>query len=29
MFEHFDDGARAVMVQADVDARRLGHDYLG
>lgn len=29
MFEHFDDEARAVMLQADVDARRLGHDYLG
>ncbi len=29
MFERFDDEARAVVVQAQLHARRLGHGYLG
>ena len=29
MFERFTDAARHVVVQAQVDARRLGHDYIG
>jgi len=29
MFEGFDDEARAVVVQAQIHARRLGHRYLG
>ncbi len=29
MFERFDDEARAVVVQAQIHARRLGHRYLG
>ena len=29
MFERFTDGARHVVVQAQKDARRLGHNYIG
>jgi ATP-dependent Clp protease ATP-binding subunit ClpA len=29
MFERFTDGARYVVVQAQKDARRLGHNYIG
>ena len=29
MFERFNDGARHVVVQAQKEARRLGHDYIG
>jgi ATP-dependent Clp protease ATP-binding subunit ClpC len=29
MFEHFDDDARDVMIQAEAEASRLNHDYLG
>ena len=29
MFERFTDGARHVVVQAQADARRLGHNYIG
>lgn len=29
MFERFDDDARDVMVQAEAEASRLNHDYLG
>jgi Clp amino terminal domain, pathogenicity island component len=29
MFERFTDGARNVVVQAQKDARRLGHNYIG
>jgi ATP-dependent Clp protease ATP-binding subunit ClpA len=29
MFERFTDGARQVVVQAQADARRLGHSYIG
>jgi ATP-dependent Clp protease ATP-binding subunit ClpA len=29
MFERFTDGARQVVVQAQVNARRLGHTYIG
>ena len=29
MFERFTDGARQVVVRAQEDARRLGHDYIG
>jgi ATP-dependent Clp protease ATP-binding subunit ClpA len=29
MFERFTDGARHVVVQAQKEARRLGHDYIG
>ena len=29
MFERFTDGARQVVVQAQHDARRLGHNYIG
>jgi hypothetical protein len=29
MFERFTDGARAVVVRAQEDARRLGHNYIG
>ena len=29
MFERFTDTARHVVVQAQADARRLGHNYIG
>jgi ATP-dependent Clp protease ATP-binding subunit ClpA len=29
MFERFTDAARRILVQAQEDARRLGHDYIG
>ena len=29
MFERFTDTARRVVVQAQEDARRLGHNYIG
>jgi hypothetical protein len=29
MFERFSDAARRIVVQAQEDARRLGHDYIG
>ena len=29
MFERFTDSARAVVVRAQEDARRLGHNYIG
>ena len=29
MFERFTDGARQVVVRAQEDARRLGHNYIG
>ena len=29
MFERFSDGARRIVVQAQHDARRLGHNYIG
>ena len=29
MFERFTDDARQVVVQAQAEARRLGHDYIG
>ena len=29
MFERFTDGARQVVVRAQEDARRLGHNYVG
>jgi hypothetical protein len=29
MFERFTDGARQIVVQAQKDARRLGHNYIG